>query len=368
MAVKPKPTTARRAASRRATTAPSDRLASIPPQEFFDSYIGRDVAPGVSDFATFEFAAQEKMNVLIEGPTGPGKTSAVMAYAAKEQKAFYAIPSNIGIEPSQLFGKFIPDATSGGFKWVDGPVTDIVRHGGVLLLNEVNFIPERVATVLFGLLDKRRQITLLDHEAETIDAHDDLLIVADMNPDYEGTRPLNKAFRNRFAVQVWWDYDSKVEAQLVKCSALRDMANQFRKEQKAGTYETPCSTNMLMEFERIFPKLGFEFSKSNFINHFASDERQAAGVVVEAHKANIINGLSPQKKRSAKQQASPGAVDPKVQELEAIIDETRKADGHQSIIQNDEGEYILMDNEWGVYGVDWEFDDDEAPGDTESPF
>ena len=362
MAVKAKPAPKKSTASKAKVNA---RLATVPEAVYFDSYIGRNVSPGVSEFDVFAYAQSENMNVLIEGPTGPGKTSAVMAYAAREQMPFYAIPSNIGIEPSQLFGKYIP-SEDGGFHWVDGPVTDIVRHGGVLLINEVNFIPERVATVLFGLLDKRRQITLLDHEAETITAHDDLLVMADMNPDYEGTRPLNKAFRNRFALQLWWDYDDKVERSLVKCAALRDMAKKLRNEQKAGTYDTPCSTNMLMEFERVYGALGYDFAKSNFINHFASEERQAVGVVIETYRANIEAGLNPEpkgKKKAAPGGAAEGAFGETRAELEAMVDSSRG----QSVQETDDG-LVLSDPEWGIRGVHWLWEDDtiSLPGeDTE---
>lgn len=357
--VKPRPRKRAPGAAIGAAKTTAVRLASIPPTEFYNSYIGREIVPGKSEFDVFDYAFAERHNVLIEGPTGPGKTSAVMAYAAKEQKAFYAVASNIGIEPSQLFGKHIP-SPGGGFKWVDGPVTDLVRNGGVLLLNEVNFIPERVATVLFGLLDKRRSITLLDHEAEVIEAHPDLLIVADMNPDYEGTRPLNKAFRNRFAIQLFWDYDDKVEAALVKSDSLRDMAQQFRKAAAAGDFETPCATNMLMEFESICKAMGFEFAKSNFVNHFGSDERQAAGVVVETNRVNIEADMFPTSKKAraskAKKVAQPALPEPDVDR------------GQYLDTDPDTGEQILVDPEHGIYGRPdgWVYDDEDEDPSTGS--
>lgn len=249
------------------------RIAKVPPRSFHDDYVSRDVLPGTSDFEVFDYAHTTSTNVLIEGPTGPGKTSAVMAWAAKNDLPFYAVPSNQGVEPSQLFGKFIP-SPDGGFEWQDGPVTDLVRHGGVLLINEINFVPERIATVLFSLLDKRRQIALLDHRAEVIDAAPGLLIVADMNPDYEGTRPLNKALRNRFGIQLFWDYDPQVEAALISSSALLDLARNLRKESRESNIDTPLSTNMLMEFETIAKgPLGLDFAIENLVNHFTAEER-----------------------------------------------------------------------------------------------
>lgn len=256
----------------------------------FTEYVPRKVTSGMLDLDVFAMADAQNLNVLIEGPTGSGKTSGSMAYAAREKKMFYAVPSHSGAEQSQLFGKYVPDG-KGGFVWVDGPVTTLVRHGGVLLINEVNFLPERIASVLFGLLDKRRLIQLLDHKGETILAHKDLLIVADCNPGYRGTRALNEAFRNRFAIKMFWDYDDSVEQHLIKSKSLIRMAKQFR---AAGDqYRTPISTNMLIEFERFVALAGIDFAVINFLNTFPGDERSSAQLVVNTHQANIVSDLSP---------------------------------------------------------------------------
>lgn len=269
-------------------TKKAHQLASVPDKKIVDEYVSRTI-DGVEDYEIFEYAHENNMNVLIEGPTGPGKTTAVMAYAAKNDHAFYAVPSNVGVEPSQLFGKFIPDG-EGGFVWQDGPVTDLVRHGGVLLINEVNFIPPRVATVMFGLLDRRREITLLDHKSEVVKAHEDLLVVADMNPDYSGTQQLNQAFRNRFGIQLHWGYDNEVEAQLVKSEHMLKVANLIRQEVADGTLFTPVSTNMLQEFERV-AQFNFDFAVTNFVTHFLPDERPAVKVIISTFEENIKEDL-----------------------------------------------------------------------------
>ncbi len=302
--------------------------ASVPPMSIFNAYISRKFTGGHSDFDLFDFAHKTGTPMLIEGPTGPGKTMATRAWAAKRKKAVARVPCNVGIEPSQLFGKYVP-AEGGGFRWVDGPVTHVVRYGGVVLINEVNFMPERVATVLFGLLDANREIVLLDHEGEVIKAHKDLLIVADMNPDYEGTRPLNKAFRNRFGLQLAWDYDPIVEAKLVKSQALRAMAIQIRNEAAKGSYETPVSTNMLMEFERIAEELGLDFAAANFVNHFLTEERAPIKLVVDTHRKNIERDLT----------TTPGD----------------KPESKPKDKRDDK-----YDPEWDIYGIEWVYADERG--------
>lgn len=185
-----------------------------------------------------------------------------------------------------MTGKFVSDG-EGSFMWIDGPVTDVVRNGGVLLLDEVNFINPKIYTNLYSLTDGRRNITLLDHHGETIEAHKDLTIFATMNPDYIGTTPLNFAFRNRFDIQIPWDYDDAVEEKLVSCKALRVLMKQLRVEAAKGQYETPISTNMGMEFVRFVDMLGYEFAAENFIAHFSADEQASVRMVFQTHEHNI---------------------------------------------------------------------------------
>lgn len=289
-------------------------IARVPDLSVVDRYISRDFnltgRKTISDMEVFDYCYENGINLLIEGPTGPGKTMATRAWAASRNKIMARVPSNNGVEGSQLFGKYNPDKERGGFHWTDGPVTHVVRHGGVILINEVNFVPERVSTILFGLLDDNKEIVLLDHEGEAIRAHrgagkcwcnlkpdtcDDLrvLIVADMNPDYAGTRELNAALRNRFGMQLTWDYDASVEKQLIASDSLRVMAGQIRDEGARGALETPVSTNMLMEFEKIAAELSVDFAVMNFVNHFRTEERDAVKLVCEAHSTNIADDYKP---------------------------------------------------------------------------
>lgn len=261
-------------------------LASVPHKDLADRYINRVALGGVEDFKIFDDARANHKNVLIYGPTGPGKTTAVTAWAAARNLRMATIPGNAALEPGHLFGKLISDGTN-NFVWIDGPVTDVVRNGGVLCLDEFNFISPKIYTVIYPLTDSRRTITLLDHKGEVIEAHPDLTIFATMNPEYTGTTALNKAMRNRFSIQIPWDYDTKVEAKLVSSKNLMAVAGQLREEAAKGQYETPISTNMLMEFCEFVPRLGYEFAVDNFIAHFDEHEQPSVRLVFQTHEHNI---------------------------------------------------------------------------------
>jgi len=263
----------------------SVNLATVPRKELAERYVHRKIW-GQEDFAVYDHARAKGTNILIYGPTGPGKTTSVEAWAAERGLRLATISGNASMEPSQMTGKFVSDG-EGAFMWIDGPVTDVVRNGGVLLLDEVNFINPKIYTNLYSLTDGRRSITLLDHHGETIEAHKDLTIFATMNPDYIGTTPLNFAFRNRFDIQIPWDYDDAVEEQLIGSKALRILMKQLRTEANKGQYETPISTNMGMEFIDLIADLGYEFAVENFIAHFSTDEQASVRMVFQTHEYNI---------------------------------------------------------------------------------
>lgn len=265
-------------------------LASVPRAEIGERYVNRKVQGNLYDFEVFDYARKTNTNVLIYGPTGPGKTTSIEAWAAIRGLRLATVSGSAALEPSQMIGKYVSDG-DGGFAWIDGPITDVVRNGGVLILDELNFINMKIITPLYSLLDARRTLTLLDHHGETIEAHPDLTIFATMNPNYIGTAPLNFAFRNRFDIQIPWDYDYDVEAKLVHSKQLLELAKQLRTEAAKGMYETPIATNMLMEFEKFAKELNYEFAMENFIAHFSDEEQASIRLVFQTYEYNLKEDL-----------------------------------------------------------------------------
>lgn len=250
-------------------------------------YVNRKVEGDIHDFELFDYARENHYSVLIEGPTGAGKTMAVEAYAGARGLRFQSVACNAGIDPSQFFGRVIP-REDGSLVWQDGVVTDMVRKGGVLLFNEINFLPERISTVLFSLFDRRRTITLLDHTGETVQAHPDLFLIMDMNPGYLGTRPLNAAFRNRQSIQTVWDYNPDVEKKLTPSKSLLDM---FVRLRRSEGFSTPFSTNMLVEFGLHAKSLGYSYAVGNFLNHVRLEERPSLQQIVDSYETSLCDEL-----------------------------------------------------------------------------
>ena len=272
-------------------------------------YVHRTIH-GMQDWEFYDACRESMANLLVEGPTGPGKTSSFMGYAESRGLPFLSVPCSVAISTEQLMGsKQFGD--SGTF-WSDGTITAMFRDGGVLLLNEYNMMLDRLGAILFSVLDNRRELILMDNDNEVVRAHrptsrdgvtcwcdldpEDckqrwLLIAADMNPDYRGTRPLNEANRNRFAVKLWWDYDHEVEKSLIRSSTLLDDIAANIRRQVGSHYTQPVSTNMLQEFEWFAIKFGLDAAIENFSNAFPQAERAAIVNVFGANRSQLETEL-----------------------------------------------------------------------------
>lgn len=264
-------------------------LISAPDPKWAKSYINRKIN-GVLDFDIFDYALANTTNVLIEGGAGTGKTICVQAYASARGYRYFNVSNNTSTEPSELFGQWVP-TPEGRYRWQDGAVTQLVRHGGVLLLNEVNFLPARVSTVLFSLLDYRREIQLLSNGGEVIKAHKDLLIVADMNYGYRGTQELNQAFNDRFGIKLEFNHDRAIENKVVGSKALLTLADQLRDQYDKEEISNPISTRSLVAFVANAKNFGMDFAIMSFVNGFNKDERNGVRLACETHKDNIAIDL-----------------------------------------------------------------------------
>jgi len=265
----------------------SEAVSMVPSSKYAEKYINRNF-DGVQDYAVLDSALANGDNVLLEGEAGSGKTSLVQAYASSRNMNYFNISSNNGVEPSQLLGRWVPTA-EGTYKWQDGAVTTLVRNGGVLLINEVNFLPTRVSTVLFSLLDYRREIQLLENGNEVIKAHPNLLIVADMNAGYGGTQELNQAFNDRFAIKLELPYDKAIEYKLVKNKSLLNLADKLRDQYEKEELTSPISTRALVAFMSNAQRFGMDFAISSFVNGFPKEERGGVRLACETFKDNIAS-------------------------------------------------------------------------------
>lgn len=251
------------------------------PRGIYDQYRQRRVN-GVPDMGLLEYAHDQHSNVLLQGPTGSGKTMLPMAYAEHFGLPYYSIDCNGGIDPTQIYGRRIQDA-HGIWKYLYGGLPIIVDNGGVLVVEEINMMPPKLAAMLYPLLDARRMVRMTHNEGEIIRAdqpwdpsdpekgYRDLLIVGTYNEGYRGAYTLNAALKNRFAIQLDWNYDDGVESRLIWSTALCGIAEQIRSNRR--DYTTPLSTNALRTFDCHVADIGLDFAINCVVARFDEGER-----------------------------------------------------------------------------------------------
>lgn len=286
------------------------RLAAlIPPMEKAPAenggeYFSRDLW-GVKDMIVFQKSHNLQKNLMMFGDTGAGKSMSVEAYCALNQIPLVVVNCHGGIDPNTFWGMLEQDPVTKVIRWVDSDITIAMEWGpAVIFFDEVNFTPPRTFSVFHSAL-RQRFFTILERNNERREVHDGTWFVAAYNPDdrYEGTRPLNKAFKNRFPVKIEWEYDPDIEAQLSSLPVLQDIAKNLRdraKESNGGDFETPVATNMLVEFEDIAldyqedfgTKVAIDFAIGNFVAAFNSDEKDAVRTILNNERSVIDRQFS----------------------------------------------------------------------------
>ncbi|MCB1196857.1 MAG: CbbQ/NirQ/NorQ/GpvN family protein [Deltaproteobacteria bacterium] len=205
----------------------------------------------------FRAASSSLMPVLLKGPTGCGKTRFIQAMAEKLNRPLITVACNDETSAVDLIGRYI--VKGGDTIWQEGPVSQAVRQGAILYLDEIAEAREDVITVLHPLGDHRREL-FIDRHAEIIQAPREFMLVASFNPGYQKSmKELKPSIRQRF-VTMLFDYpESEIEQEIIchesSCDPaiakkLVTLANKIRKLEELGLTET-VSTRLLVHAAKL---------------------------------------------------------------------------------------------------------------------
>lgn len=140
-------------------------------------------------------------NVLLKGPTGSGKTKFGESLSNLFQQPMFSVNSSIDLDAESLLG-FKTLAYEDGkqqIEFVPGPVTNAMRHGTFLYIDEINMAKPEALPIINGVLDYRRAVTN-PFTNDIITAAEGFNVIGAINEGYVGTVPLNEALKNRFTV------------------------------------------------------------------------------------------------------------------------------------------------------------------------
>ncbi len=179
--------------------------------------------PVEDEVEIFMAAYQQRLPVLLKGPTGCGKTRFVehMAHriyrsenaANRIEEPLQTVACHEDLSATDLVGRFLlkGDETL----WQDGPLTRAVREGAICYLDEI-VEARKDSTVLIHSLTDHRRILPIEKLGQILEAHPDFLLVISYNPGYQNVlKDLKTSTRQRF-VAIDFDYpDEEREAEII---------------------------------------------------------------------------------------------------------------------------------------------------------
>jgi nitric oxide reductase NorQ protein len=169
----------------------------------------------------FERAYEQRIPVLLKGPTGAGKTRFVEymcwrlggGVGGAKRKPLITVACHEDLTASDLVGRYLLDVD--GTRWLDGPLTRAVKVGAICYLDEVVEARKDTTVLIHPLTDYRRLLPI-EKLGQVIEASDGFLLVISYNPGYQSAlKDLKHSTRQRF-IAIEFGYPPKEqEAQII---------------------------------------------------------------------------------------------------------------------------------------------------------
>ena len=230
--------------------------------------------PLADEVKLFEAAADEHIPILLKGPTGTGKTRFVeyMNWRLRDRLAqtnrkagatkfpLVTVACHEDLTAADLLGRFL--LNSNKTEWVDGPLTRVVKHGGICYLDEIVEARKDTTVIIHSLTDHRRLLTL-DKLGEVITAADDFLMVVSYNPGYQSMlKDMKHSTRQRFIAIEFEFPGEEQEAKIIEVesgidaehAAMLAQLGTMIRQLKGNELDEGVSTRSLIHAARLVRK------------------------------------------------------------------------------------------------------------------
>lgn len=144
----------------------------------------------------FQLAHENRLPIILKGPTGTGKTRFLEHMAHRLGTSLTTVACHEDLTVGDLVGRYLLKHNE--TVWVDGPLTRAVREGGICYLDEVVEARKDTVVAIHPLTDHRRLLPL-ERLGTILEAHPDFCLVASYNPGYQTIlKDLKQSTKQRF--------------------------------------------------------------------------------------------------------------------------------------------------------------------------
>jgi len=215
-----------------------------------------------SDVAVLRTAREHQHYALLYGEPGTGKTAAVEAAFA--DTGLHTVLGSGDTEVADLIGGYV-QTPSGAFIWEDGPLLKAAERGETLLVDEIGLIDTKVLSILYGLMDGRREYTVTANpERGTVKAAPGFFVVAATNPNAPGVR-LSEALLSRFTLQVEMTTDWSLARKLGVPTQMVTVAQNLSKKRQSNEVSWAPQMRELLAYRDIEKLFGTKFAVANLL-------------------------------------------------------------------------------------------------------
>lgn len=122
--------------------------------------------------------------ILLFGPTGSGKSSALMQICARIGIPVWRVTGHARLESAEIFGHYV-NGENGQTVFMDGPATEAAKYGGLLIIDEADRTDPAMFVGNNGLLETG-PFTLSGKGCELVHRHQNFRIALTANSNMAG--------------------------------------------------------------------------------------------------------------------------------------------------------------------------------------